>query len=250
MRCSDKWDKFALLTEVHTVNRCRQAQRGFSLIELIFVIAVVLIITGMALVQFLPTMKSSRAENALQTTLSQVRNARGLAIDQRSKYRLTFVAPRTIQLDRGVLDQVTHILSYAFVSTIDLPNDTQFIAISGIPTSGNGTPDSLPTFGNPIDFGVDYGTGGGKELYFQPDGRVLDGANRLNNGVVYIARPGELMSSRAVSVLGATGRVKGWRLIQQGGAVVGNFSFNPMAESWIRQIVSIMALCTLPGRVN
>ena len=215
MRCSDKWDKFALLTEVHTVNRCRQAQRGFSLIELIFVIAVVLIITGMALVQFLPTMKSARAENALQTTLSQVRNARGLAIDQRRKYRLSFIADRTIQLDQVVVDPVTRIQSFLLVSTIDLPADTQFIAIAGIPTSGNGTPDSLPTFGNAIDFAVDYG-GGGWQLFFQPDGRVLDSSNRLNNGVVYIARPGELMSSRAVSVLGAAGRVKGWRLIQSG----------------------------------
>ena len=197
------------------MNRCRQAQRGFSLIELIFVIAVVLIITGMALVQFLPTMKSARAENALQTTLSQVRNARGLAIDQRRKYRLSFIADRTIQLDQVVVDPVTRIQSFLLVSTIDLPADTQFIAIAGIPTSGNGTPDSLPTFGNAIDFAVDYG-GGGWQLFFQPDGRVLDSSNRLNNGVVYIARPGELMSSRAVSVLGAAGRVKGWRLIQSG----------------------------------
>ena len=201
------------------MNRCRQAQRGFSLIEAIFVIAIALIITAGALIQFTPVLKSARAENALQTTLAQVRNARGLAIDQRSKYRLTFVAPRTIQLHRGVLDQVTHILSYAFVSTIDLPNDTQFIAITGIPTSGSGTtPDSLPTTGAAIDFSLDYG-GGGTQIFFQPDGRALDSANRLNTGVVYVARPGELMSSRAVSVLGATGRVKGWRLIQSGSKV-------------------------------
>ena len=220
MRCSDKWDKFAQLTEVHTVNRCRQSQRGFSLIELFFVIAIALIITGMALVQFVPTLKSARAENALQTTLGQVRNARGLAIDQRRKYRLSFLAPRTIQLDQVVVDLVTKIQSFTFVSTIDLPVDTQFIAISGIPTSGGGTtPDSLPTTGAAIDFSLDYG-GGGTQIFFQPDGRALDSANRLNNGVVYVARSGELMSSRAVSVLGATGRVKGWRLIQSGTKVV------------------------------
>jgi prepilin-type N-terminal cleavage/methylation domain-containing protein len=218
LRCSDKWDKFALLIEVHTVNRCRQAQRGFSLIELAFVIAIALIITGMALVQFVPTLKNARAENALQTTLGQVRNARGLAIDQRAKYRLSFIAPRTIQLDQVKIDKVTGNQTIVFVSTIDLPVDTQFIAIAGIPT-GSATPDSLPTFGNAIDFAVDNG-GGGTRIFFQPDGRALDAANRLNNGVVYMARPGEVMSSRAVSVLGATGRVKGWRLIESGGAKV------------------------------
>ncbi len=184
------------------------------------VIAIVLIITAGALVQFTPVLKSARAENALQTTLGQVRNARGLAIDQRRKYRLSFLAPRTIQLDQVVVDPVTKIQSFLFVSTIDLPVDTQFIAISGIPTSGSGTtPDSLPTTGAAIDFDVDYG-GGGTQIFFQPDGRALDSANRLNNGVVYVARSGELMSSRAVSVLGATGRVKGWRLIQSGSTVV------------------------------
>ena len=219
LRGSYKWDKFAQLIEVHTVNRCRQAQRGFSLLELMFVIAIVLIISGTALFQFVPVLKNARAENALQTTLAQVRNARGLAIDQRRKYRLSFTAPRTIQLDQVVVDLVTNNQTYIFVSTIDLPKDTQFIAIAGIPTSGNGTPDSLPTFGNAIEFAVDNG-GGGWQLFFQPDGRVLDSANRLNNGVVYMARPGELMSSRAVSVLGATGRVKGWHLIQSGSTVV------------------------------
>lgn len=201
------------------MNRCHKTQRGFSLIELFFVIAIVLIITAGALVQFLPVLKSARAENALQTTLGQVRNARGLAIDQRRKYRLSFIVPRTIQLDQVVVDPVTKVQSFLFVSTIDLPVDTQFIALSGIPTSGSGTtPDSLPTTGPAIDFDVDYG-GGGTQIFFQPDGRALDSANRLNNGVVYVARPGELMSSRAVSVLGANGRVKGWRLIQSGSTV-------------------------------
>ena len=194
--------------------------QGFSLIELMFVIAIVLIISGAALIQITSSMKNARAEAGLQTTLGQLRNARGLAIDQRRIYRLSLIAPRTIQLDQVVVDPVTKIQAIVFVSSIDLPRDTQFAAISGIPTSGSGTPpDGLPTTGADIDFSLDFG-GGGTQIFFQRDGRALDASNRLNNGVVYVARPGELMSSRAVSVLGATGRVKGWRLIQRGTKVV------------------------------
>jgi prepilin-type N-terminal cleavage/methylation domain-containing protein len=199
--------------ERKTVKSEHKAQ-GFSMIELVFVIAVVLIISAGAVFQFMPVLKNAKAETALQITLGQLRNARGLAIDQRSKYKLTFTTPRTIRLYRGVVDPVTHILSYPLVSTIDLPTDTQFVAITGIPT-GAGTPDSLPTTGPAIDFGLGNG-GGGTEVYFQPDGRVLDASGRINNGVVYVARPGELMSSRAVSVFGASGRIKGWHLIQSG----------------------------------
>ncbi len=200
------------------MKRCRQAQQGFSLIELIFVIAVALIITAGALMQFVPVMKNARAENALQTTLSQMRNARGLAIDQRRQYRLSFLnttTPHSIRLDQVVVDPVTGTKSFLLVSTTTLPTDTQFIAITGIPAAGSGTPDNLPTTGAAIDFGVDNG-GGKTRIFFQPDGRALDNVGRLNNGVVYMARPGELMSSRAVSVLGATGRLKGWRLIDKG----------------------------------
>lgn len=194
--------------------------RGFSMVEVIIVIAIVLIISAGALIQFVPVVKSARAENALQATLGQVRNARGLAIDQRRKYRLSFLAPRTIQLDQMVVDPATGVQSFLFVSSLVLPQDIQFIAITGIPASGSGTPpDSLPTTGAAIDFSLDYG-GGGTQIVFQPDGRALDAAGRLNNGVVYVARSGELMSSRAVSILGATGRVKGWHLTQSGAAKV------------------------------
>ena len=194
--------------------------RGFSMVEVIIVIAIVLIISAGALIQFVPVVKSARAENALQATLGQVRNARGLAIDQRRKYRLSFLAPRTIQLDQMVVDPATGVQSFLFVSSLVLPQDIQFIAITGTPASGSGTPpDSLPTTGAAIDFSLDYG-GGGTQIVFQPDGRALDAAGRLNNGVVYVARSGELMSSRAVSILGATGRVKGWHLTQSGAAKV------------------------------
>jgi len=36
--------------------------------------------------------------------------------------------------------------------------------------------------------------------------------------VLYLARPGNLYSSRAVTLWGITGRIRGWRLYQNGGA--------------------------------
>ena len=42
-------------------------------------------------------------------------------------------------------------------------------------------------------------------------------SGNFNSGVVYMSRPGDLYSSRAVSIFGTTGRVRGWRLLKQGG---------------------------------
>ena len=66
--------------------------------------------------------------------------------------------------------------------------------------------------------------GGKNQIYFCPDGSAQDSAGgvgqcsgNMNNGVVYIARPAELMSSRAITIWGATGRIRGWRIYNNGG---------------------------------
>ena len=41
---------------------------------------------------------------------------------------------------------------------------------------------------------------------------AYDQLGRVNNGVFYISRPGELLSSRAISLFGLTGQLHGWRL--------------------------------------
>jgi prepilin-type N-terminal cleavage/methylation domain-containing protein len=190
--------------------------RGFSLVEMMIVVAIIMITIGIALLQMGPILRESKAQAALQTTLGQMRRAHELAIDQRQVYRVSFTAPRTIQLDRVAIDPATKAKILTFQSKIDLPLETQFTVVTGMPT----TPTTVPEgFGNgtvAIDFDQDFG-GGGTEVYFQRDGTALDGTNRSNNGVIYMCRPGELTSCQAVSLMGATGRSKGWRLTQTGG---------------------------------
>jgi hypothetical protein len=54
-------------------------------------------------------------------------------------------------------------------------------------------------------------------IYFMPDGTAQDINGNINNGVIYIARAGELYSSHAITVWGATGRMRGWRLFNNSG---------------------------------
>jgi hypothetical protein len=52
---------------------------------------------------------------------------------------------------------------------------------------------------------------------FMPDGSAQDTLGNIDSGVVYLGRVGELTSMRAVTVFGSTGRIRGWRLVPQGG---------------------------------
>ncbi len=200
----------------------RRIQSGFSMTELAVVVTIILIVTAAAVINMVPSLKTSKSNAAMELVMGELRRAHERAIDERRIYRVTFVAPQTIQLDVGQVGNVATTItgsSPTFVQAqvpLTLPIGIQFIAVPGIPTSAAATPDGLGSGANAIDFDVENG-GAGTQIYFQPDGRALDGANRLNDGVVYLAEPTNLFSSRAVSLLGSTGRVKGWFLMSTGG---------------------------------
>jgi prepilin-type N-terminal cleavage/methylation domain-containing protein len=199
--------------------RFKRTQRGFSVVELLVVATIITILAAIAVVNILPLMKQSKANTAQELVLGEMRNAHERAINERRIYRFTFVPPRTIQLEVGtpanLFARVTGSAA-AFSqaqSPILLPQTFQFVALGGIPTAAASVPDGFGTGATAIDFDVDYG-GGQTQIYFQPDGRALDAQNRLNNGVVYMADPTNLFSSRAVSLYGSTGRTKGWAIVK------------------------------------
>jgi len=194
--------------------------RGFSVVEMMIVVMIIMIVTGTAFIQIAPALKNAKADAALQTTLGQMRRAHERAVDQRQVYRVSFNAPRTIQLDRVDIDPITLAKAYVLQSTIDLPTDISFSVVTGIPNTATTVPDGYGNGTVAIDFDKDFG-GGGTQIYFQRDGRALDLQNRLNNGVIYMCRPGEATSCKAVSLMGATGRSKGWRL-------------NPAGNGWMQ----------------
>jgi type II secretory pathway pseudopilin PulG len=193
------------------------AMGGFSMVELSVVVLIILILVAVALVNMVPTVQNSKANAGMELVLGEMRRAHERAIDERRIYRITFVAPNQIQLDVG---QVANVASTITGTTpgfaqaqqpLTLPDGIQFMCVSGIPTGAGTVPDGLGSGANSIDFDLANG-GGGNQIYFQPDGRALDGANRLNDGVIYLAQPGNLYSSRAVTLFGSTGRSKGWTL--------------------------------------
>jgi len=186
--------------------------RGFSLLEMMAVIAIGLIISVMALVTLQPSLKYTRVTNAYNITLMAMRQARDTAISQRQIYFVTFIhnatPPDQITITRGGTGEV--------VSTLPIPIDVAFQVQAGLPGAGK-TPDNFGSGGTAIDF--DQGVAGGVKnvIYFYPDGSIEDVNGNLNNGVIYIARTNDLYSSHAITVWGATGRLRGWRLYNNAG---------------------------------
>src|ERR1700682_349145 len=197
----------------------RQTEQGFSMVEMVVVVSIILTVAATAVMNILPLLKKSKADAAQELVLGEMRRAHERAIDERRIYRFTFVPPRTIQLEVGTPANLQARITgsaAAFAQAqvpLVLPPTIQFSAVPGIPTAAAAVPDGFGTGITAIDFDIDNG-GGQTQIYFQPDGRALDAQNRLNNGVVYLADPNQLLSSRAVSLYGSTGRAKGWWLLK------------------------------------
>ena len=213
-----------VMTRIETsLPHAKRRQSGFSLLEMVMVMAIAIVAASVTFISLQPVLKQQRVTNSYNIVLSAMRQARDNAIAQRAAYTVTFntgAVPHTIRIEptfagfQGALAP----------TTFSLPNDVRLDNEPGIPTNNLFVPDRFGTGANAVDFGYTgqgVGVGGANVLYFCPDGSAQDSpqcTGNVNNGVVYIARPGDLYSSRAITLWGATGRVRGWRLYNSGGA--------------------------------
>jgi prepilin-type N-terminal cleavage/methylation domain-containing protein len=176
-------------------------ERGFTLVELMAGVLLVGILGGMAVVTIGSALSSVHGDTAMTQVTTALRSGREAAMAQRRSVDVVFVPPNRIQLWR---------------------NDTPLIqtALGDVWLDGGAAfdldaslPDTLDAFGNAaaVDFGAAV------TIQFLPDGTLVDENSIPLNGTVFLARPGDLMSVRAVTVTGGSGRLRSFRWMGPGG---------------------------------
>ena len=189
-------------------------QRGFSLLELMIVIAIGLVMAGVSIMALMPLYKENHLDSAYDTTLSVIRSYRSQSITQSKRYIITFTNPGTITVQYwGVGVPVSP--APVQVAQYTLPTDITFAVQAGFPAAA---PDGFGTGITAIDFDQGMGLGSLDYIMFMPDGSSQDTLGNYNSGVLYLTQTGSNMySSRAIDVFGTTGRVRGWRLYNLAG---------------------------------
>jgi len=200
--------------------------RGFSLLELMIVIAISLTVASIGVLAIMPVLKQDHLDTAYETTLSLMRTYRTRAVAESSRYVLTFTAPGTINVQTwGYVAPPA--VSPAPVNvpgaTYTLPSDISFAVQASFPNPG---PDNFGTGATAIGFNTcGVIEAGAACLVFYPDGSVQDDAGNYNSGIIYLTRStSNKYQSRAITVFGTTGRARGWRLYNQSGA-----------DTWVQQ---------------
>jgi|SRR5271165_3905159 len=195
--------------------------RGFSLLEMLTVIAISLIMASFAVMTFVPSSNGQHVTNAYNDVLATMRRARDQAAADMRTYVVTFTTPGTVTVQQSISTSGTCQIpptGNVLVTTV-LPSDVTFHVEPGVPVSNTVlpyTPDQFGTAAYAVDFD-EPNTPGTTTICFNPDGSATDAQGNTNNGVVYLGRPGDLYSSRAITLWGTTGRIRGWRLYNVSG---------------------------------
>jgi len=188
--------------------------RGFTMMELLITIAISLTIAGVTFMALMPLFNQNRVVAAYDTAFSVIRTYRNQATFQTQRYVLMFSSPGTITVQYWP-GGVPVSPAPTTVATYSLPPDIQFAVQTGFPNPG---PDGFGDGTQAVAFNPCAVIESGQPcLIFYPDGSAQDDQGNYNGGVVYLTRPGDLYSSRAISVIGPTGRTRGWRLYNQSG---------------------------------
>lgn len=199
---------------------------GFSLLELMLTLSFALIMCGITFIWMQPLVNESHVNSGYGTTLMALRNTRNLAVTQGHEYYVNFnpvgfpAGTIQVQYQPATVGGITPPLQQ--VITYSLPQDVSFAVMAGFPAAA---PDGFGAGANAIDFGQTLAGAPYNYVVFMPDGSsqagVVGGAGNYNSGVIYLSRNGDtIYRSRAITVWGATGRIRGWRLVQQAGAPI------------------------------
>ena len=200
------------MSELNTklnVRRGGDQARGFSMIEMCVVVAIAMVIAGIAIVQAQPALQQIRANAAKDLVQGTLRRGREMAISDRRSVKVEFLVNPPAN-PKGSYVRLTRLGGGVGPDTVIV-----LIPIPGsvIYTTFPGEPDTPDGFGNggPIYFGgVNNGPAAG--MIYQSDGTFAAATGVPINGTVFMGIPGQPTTARAVSILGTTGRVRSYHI--------------------------------------
>jgi type II secretory pathway pseudopilin PulG len=170
--------------------------RGFTLLEMAVTAGLVMVVLAVSTPSVLSFIQSSRSDGAEGTIMNAFRVARERAVAERRNFEVRFIPPNQIQLARIEVPGPAKTV----VSDMFLENGFEFVRPSGLPD----TPDAFGGTGA-INFGPSL------TRMFTSEGTFTDNAGDPLNGTLFVADARGKVSARAVTILGATALLHGWR---------------------------------------
>jgi prepilin-type N-terminal cleavage/methylation domain-containing protein len=174
----------------------RRDPRGFTLVELMMVVALIAVAVGMAVPisgRMIAKAKADSTGIEVQTWLEAARNR---AVAERRNFEVTFDLPgHRLRIARVEPDQ-----SRLPIQTRNLPEGMRFLKFAGAAD----TPDLFGA-ASAVDFD------GPAPHMFTSDGSFIDANGDPSNGTIFMGKTGQRETAQAVTVFGTTGLTRAWK---------------------------------------
>jgi len=191
--------------------------RGHSLIELLIVVALLGIVTSLALPQLLAQRRLSRSVSVTREIMTALRQTRQLAMSQRQAFTFQY---NNATKQVSIIDHNSNLGAPMLVDA-SYPNTAGSQVFTTTPLVADpllsseityGIPSGLPAGALSDGISMTALTNAQINITFQPDGSVIDGAGNPVGRALYIYNNRAAReTATAISVIGASGRVKVWR---------------------------------------
>jgi prepilin-type N-terminal cleavage/methylation domain-containing protein len=189
-----------------TAWRSGNREGGFSMIELVIALTIILIVSAIAVTSLKPNLQQARVDAAMREVVDTLRQAREFAIANRRFVKVSFPAGNN-QIQVTQMNTLTPGAGGVnpVLTTLTLASPLVF-NLDGMPDTPDGYGNANPVYIAGINGGPPTG------MYFQSDGQFVVAVTYLPiNGTVFMGYPGQQSTARAVTILGTTGRVRGWK---------------------------------------
>jgi type II secretory pathway pseudopilin PulG len=196
--------------------RTKRTEQGFSLMEMIVVVGLAFTVMAFAVMNTMSSSQNARGAAAMDAVISQLRQARELAIAKRRNVQVQFTAPNQIQLTILTLpgETVPPVIAPTFLND-GVAGGYTFTVFPALPDTPMG-------FGNSTAINLQNPGGGGTwSCMFTTSGAFVGTAqsaatlyqatnNNPVNASIFLGITGKSNTARAVTIFGATGRVRSY----------------------------------------
>jgi prepilin-type N-terminal cleavage/methylation domain-containing protein len=169
---------------------------GFTLLEALTVVAIVATLAAMVVPVTTRFVSESKADSSIVAAVEALELARSRAIAERRNFELEFVPPNRIVVRRLEVPGPAK----PIVTEVLLENGQEFRKFSGV----TNTPDQF-AWSQPVSFS------GTTPVMFTSDGSLIDSNGDVANGTLFLGRPNQIETARAITVFGVTGLMRTWK---------------------------------------
>jgi len=228
-----------------TNQKTLRASQGFSLVELLVVMAILVVLTAITIPAMVAQRRLLRSNAVMREVGTQLRFARQLAMSQRQSVTFQYDdSTKQIKVinhnNNQPLNLSCNLSRTAILGASGFPNTACSVVVITVPLTQGGLTASeiaygIPAGSPPLPVGAPIipvtklddnivmtplapaGAGGKLNITFQADGSVIDAAGIPVDRAMFLFNQSAAQgTAAAISVVGASGRVKVWRYTLNG----------------------------------